>query len=94
MTERGAGGRYIVTDPDPAESCRERDRRIRRERDRAIPKLGHLVAGHQGHGARRGKEEAIQETVVRRRCESCDQLFEAKVKDAICVHCGVRVEII
>ncbi len=91
MTERGDRGRYKAGDADPVESRRARDRVRKRLRAESM-RIGHRVPGHHGHGARSRKEAAIQETVVRRRCEGCDQTFEAKVKDALCLHCGLEVQ--
>ncbi len=66
--------------------------RERKQRERDEMRIGHRVPGLQGHGARAKKEAIILETVVRRRCESCEQVFEAKVKDAMCLHCGLEVQ--
>ena len=78
-----------------SEEALEHDRamgRARGQRKRDTMRIGHAVPGCHGHSSRMRKEAIIQETVVRRRCEACEQVFEAKVKEAVCLHCGYVVE--
>ncbi len=69
------------------EARRERDRARKRAKAQSM-KIGHRIPGLQGQGSRAKKEQAIAVTVVKRRCDDCQQVFEGMVKDWVCPHCG------
>ena len=92
MTNRDALGRYAtvasvsVGKSDKTAARSERDRG-RKRREAASMKIGHVIPGHHGHGARQRKEAAIAVTVVKRRCPECEQIRETKVADEQCPYC-------
>ncbi len=80
-----ASDRELVREETALRRAKDRERNKKRRESMVI---GHAVPGCHGHGSRMRKERAIAVTVVRRRCEACQQVYEAMVKDATCLYCG------